>query len=271
MKWDFKNKTAFITGGASGIGFKIAMDMAQNGANVAFIDLNKELGEKTLAELQKISNSTIKFYHGSVSDKEFVDGAVNSVFEDIGEIDFLINSAGILRDFYISRFDEKLWDLTIEVNLKGTAICTQAVVTKWVSISRAKAKENGVKKLPVLENKPRVIVNMSSLAADGNAGQMAYSASKAGIVGMTLTMAKELSQYNVRAHVIKPTMIETPIIGDFLSKNDGKFREVFTERIPFGIGEPSFVSNPVCFLCSEGGFFMTGGIFEVNGGKPGAL
>lgn len=267
MKWNFENKVALITGGASGIGHQIALDMVKSGANVAIFDLDEDNGKKVEAELQALTDKKIRFFQGSVSDIDFVNSSVATVFDEMGSIDFLVNSAGILRDFLIHKFDEKLWNLTIEVNLKGVAIVSQAVVTHWIQISKQKAASQGVKYLPVLENPPRVIVNIASMAADGNMGQVAYSASKAGIVGMTLTMAKELNKYNIRAHALKPTLIETPIIGDLLKKNDGKFRDMYKSRIPFGIGKPNYISDPVCFLCSEGGYFMNGCIIPINGGK----
>ena len=267
MEWDFQGKAAIITGGASGIGKQIALDMAKGGASVAIFDLNEELGNKSAEELSSVGDGKTIFVKVSVSDKEAVDSAVKKVFSELGDIDFLINCAGVLRDFLISRFDEKKWDFTMDVNLKGVAICSQAVVTRWVNESRGKAKEKGVKYLPTLENKPRVIVNIASMAAEGNKGQLAYSASKAGVIGATLTMAKELNSYNIRAHAVKPTLIDTPIIGDLLKVQDGRFKDMYKAKIPFGIGKTSYVSDPVCFLCSEGGYFMNGCIIPINGGK----
>ncbi len=260
-------KSAIITGGASGIGRQIAMDMAENGAAVGIIDLNEELGLQTVEALKAAGRGKVIFQKASVSDVTQVNAAVETIFAELGDVDFLVNCAGVLRDFLISRFDEKGWDLTQNVNLKGTAVCTQAVVSRWVKASKEGAAEKGIKYLPVLENKPRVIVNMASMAADGNMGQLAYSASKAGVVGMTLTMAKELNRYNVRANVLKPTLIDTPIIGDLLTQKEGKFKDMYEQRIPFGIGKPSYVSDPVCFLCSEGGYFMNGCVIPINGGK----
>ena len=267
MKWNFEGKSAFVTGGASGIGRQIALDMAAGGASVAILDMNDELGKKTEEELNAAGSGEAIFIKASVADKEAVDAAVAKAYEEFGGIDFLINCAGVLRDFLISRFDEKKWDFTMDVNLKGVAVCTQAVATKWVTDSKAKAKKKGEKYLPTLENNPKVIVNIASMAADGNKGQMAYSASKAGVVGLTLTMAKELNQYNIRSHAVKPTLIETPIIGDLLKVKDGKFKKMYESKIPFGIGKTSYVSDPVCFLCSEGGYFMNGCIIPINGGK----
>ncbi|MHA1519538.1 MAG: SDR family NAD(P)-dependent oxidoreductase [Promethearchaeota archaeon] len=267
MQWNFTNKVALVTGGASGIGRQIATDMAKSGASIAIFDLDETNGIKTKEELSALTSGKVAFFKGSVADQAFVDGAVAQIFAEIGPVDFLVNCAGILRDFMIHKFEEKKWDLTIEVNLKGVAMVSQAVVAQWVAISKKTAKDKGEKYLPVLENPPRVIVNMASMAADGNMGQLAYSASKAGVVGMTLTMAKELNRYNIRAHVLKPTLIETPIIGDLLERGDGKFKKMYESKIPFGIGKTSYVSDPVCFLCSEGGYFMNGCIIPINGGK----
>jgi len=265
--WNFTGKSVLITGGGSGIGRQIALDFASNGANVAIIDIIEENGKKVLQELKAIGKGKYLFHKISVSDKKAVDQAVINIINEFGDLDFLINCAGILRDFLINKFNEDYWNQTIDVNLKGVAICMQAVVTQWVNKSLTKAKERGEKYLPVLENPPKVIVNISSMAADGNIGQLAYSASKAGVIGMTLTAAKELSRYNIRVHAVKPTLIDTPIIGDLLKKDDGKFKKMYEEKIPFGIGKPEYVSDVVCFLCSEGGFFLNGCVIPINGGK----
>lgn len=267
MKFDFKDKVAFITGGASGIGRQIALDMAAGGASVAIYDFDAKMGPKTLEEIKSAGNGKAAFFQGSVSDKATVDKAVADCFAQLGEIDFLINCAGILRDFMIAKFDEKFWNMTIDVNLKGVAVCTQAVATKWAELSKKAAEAKGLKQLPLLEHRPRVIVTISSMAADGNVGQFAYSATKAGVIGMTLTAAKELLRYNVRAHAVKPTLIDTPIIGDLLQKDEGKFKTMYENKIPFGIGKTSYVSDVVCFLCSEGGYFLNGCIIPINGGK----
>lgn len=271
VKWNFKNKSALITGGASGIGRQIALDMATSGANVAIIDVAEDLGNKTCGEIDAKGPGKALFFKASVSDKVAIDDVVAKTVAEFGDIDFLVNCAGVLRDFLISRFDEKKWDFTVDVNLKGVAVCTQAVATHWVGKSKETAKEKGEKYLPTLENPPRVMVNIASMAADGNMGQLAYSATKAGVIGITLTAAKELNRYNVRAHAVKPTLIDTPIIGDLLEKNEGKFKKMYENRIPFGIGKTSYVSDVVCFLCSEGGYFMNGCVIPINGGKLGGL
>lgn len=271
MEFNFKGKSALVTGGGSGIGRQIALDFAKGGANVAIIDVVEENGNKVLAELKALNKGKAMFHKASVSDKAAIDKVVADTVKEFGDLDFLVNCAGVLRDFLINKFNEKFWDFTVEVNLKGVAVCTQAVATYWANLSAEKAKAKGEKSLPILENPPRVIVNISSMAADGNMGQLAYSATKAGVVGMTLTCAKELYRYNVRTHAVKPTLIDTPIIGDLLSKEEGKFKTMYENKIPFGIGKTEYVSDVVCFLCSEGGYFLNGCIIPINGGKVDGL
>jgi 3-oxoacyl-[acyl-carrier protein] reductase len=267
MKWNFQDKKVVITGAGSGIGKKIANDFASNGASVAILDLNDKNKGEVLSQLKSYADKDMLFFTGSITDKEFVDNTFKEIFSKWGDVDCLINCAGILKDFMSYRFDEKLWDLTIDVNLKGTALCSQAASFHWVTLSKTKAKEQGIKKIPLLENPPKVIVNISSMVADGNIGQMAYSASKSGLIGMTLSLAKELVNYNVRTHAIKPTLIDTPILGNLLARDEGKFENYYQNRIPFGIGKPEYVSDLACFLCSEGGYFLNGCIIPVNGGK----
>lgn len=267
MKWNFEGKKMVITGGASGIGNQIAKDCASSGAAVAIIDLNENVKDHILNELNELSSQDHLFFSGSVSDKAFIDDAFAKIAEKWGDFDSLINCAGILQDFMSYRFDERKWDLVIDVNLKGIAVCTQAAATHWVNQSKAKAQAMGKKYLDILENPPKVIVSISSMVADGNPGQLTYSATKAGIIGMTYTLAKELVNYNIRTHAVKPTLIETPIIGDLLQKEDHKFEKYYKSRIPFGIGKPEYVSDVICFLCSEGGYFLNGCVIPINGGK----
>jgi NAD(P)-dependent dehydrogenase (short-subunit alcohol dehydrogenase family) len=268
MMWNFHGKTAFITGGASGIGLQVAHDMLASGSSVVIIDRNASaLVQADTALRSSASKSRFLCIDGDVRKKDTLWKAVSRTLREVGDVDFVINSAGILDDFMMSKFDESKWDETLGINLKGTALCMSAFAEQWVASAKELAAAEGLKYLPVLRHKPRVVVNLASMAADGNIGQLAYSASKCGIVGLTLTAAKELVRYNVRVHCVKPTLIDTPMIRELLTKDEGKFRKLYEERIPFGIGRPSDVSAIVCFLCSEGGRFMNGCVIPVNGGK----
>ncbi len=265
MKKRFEGKSVFITGGSTGIGAKTAIEFAKEGANVAIFDINDKDGKLTIEECKKAGGPKALFLNGDISKIADIDGAMQKAFDEFGEVDILINSAGVLRDAMIHKLTEENWDFVINTNLKGTFFAIQAAAKRWIAI----CKEIG-KKSP-MEYPDRRIINISSMAANGNFGQINYSASKAGVIGMALTAAKELVRYNVRAHAIQPTVIETPITHDLLTKQDGKFREMYSARIPFGLGKAKYVSDVLLFLSSEDSMFMNGNVLQINGGKLGDL
>ncbi len=256
----FKGKVALITGGASGIGAQTAKDFAKEGAKVVILDIKKNEGKSIEREINDNGGEAL-FIKCDVSKKDDVESAVKSAFEEYGDIDFLINSAGILIDGMIHKLSENDWDAVIDINLKGTFLCIQAVSKYWINSAEANKKES------ITSYPDKRIVNISSIAANGNVGQIAYSASKAGIIGITYTCAKELIKYNIRTHVVMPTLIDTPMIEDLLNKENNKWRNFYENRIPFGIGKPSNVSNVILFLCSNDSYFMNGAILEINGGR----
>jgi 3-oxoacyl-[acyl-carrier protein] reductase len=259
----FKDKVVFVTGGASGIGRQTCLDFAKHGAKIVVFDL-ADAGVNVAGEIEKSGGKAI-FIKGNISKKEDVDKAVAKAFETFKTVDILINAAGILRDGMLHKLSEADWDLVIAVNLKGAFLVTQALAKKWIEICQANKKES------IMDYPDRRIVSIASMAAEGNIGQTNYSASKAGLVGMTKTWAKELVRYNVRTHAVMPTLIDTPIIGDLLKKDDGKFEKMYKERIPFGIGKPNYVSDVILFLCSSDSVFMNGNVVQINGGKLGEL
>lgn len=261
----FSNKVAFITGGATGIGANTAIAFAKEGAKVAVFDINDKDGPNTIEECLKVGSPKAIFLKGDIRKPDDVDGAMQKAFDELGPVDILLNSAGVLRDGMIHKLSEEHWDFVIDINLKGTFLAIQAAAKRWVAI----CKEMGKKE--VMEYPDRRIINISSMAANGNIGQMNYSASKAGVIGMTLTAAKELVRYNVRTHAIQPTLIHTPIIGDLLEKQDGKFKKMYEARIPFGIGKTEYVSDVILFLAGKESIFMNGNIIPINGGKLGDL
>lgn len=256
----FKGKVALITGGASGIGAQTAEDFAKEGAKVVILDIKKNEG-KSIERKINDNNGEALFIKCDVSKKLDVESAVNTAFEKYGDIDFLINSAAILIDGMIHKLSENDWDAVIDTNLKGTFLCIQAVSKYWINSAEANKKEN------ITSYLDKRIINVSSMAANGNIEQIAYSSSKAGIIGMTYTCAKELIKYNIRTHAITPTLIDTPMIKDLLEKENNKWRDFYEKRIPFGIGKPSNVSRVILFLCSEDSYFMNRAILEINGGR----
>lgn len=260
----FNDKVVFVTGGASGIGAQTARDFAKEGAKVVLFDL-ADGGADVAAEIQNAGGEAL-FLQGNITKADEVEAAVNQAFETYGDVDYLINSAGVLRDALLVKVTEKDWDFVINVNLKGVFLVTQAIAKRWVATAREKPRDT-----PITDHKDRRIVSIASMAAEGNIGQTVYSASKAGVIGMTKTWAKELVRYNVRTHAVMPTLIETPILGDLLTKQDGKFEKHYKSRIPFGIGKPEYVSNVIQFLCGDASWFTNGQIVQVNGGKLGDL
>jgi 3-oxoacyl-[acyl-carrier protein] reductase len=269
----FKDKVALVTGGASGIGKETAIQFAKQGAKVAIFDVNQKTLEATHEELKKITGDTIAIL-GDASQKDNVDACIAKVVERFGTVDYLVNSAGILRDGLIAKISEADFDAVIATNLKGVFLFIQACVKAWtkVPLEKIKAAKAANKPAPNPADFPdKRIVTISSMAAEGNIGQVAYAASKAGVLGITKTAAKELIQYNIKAHAIQPTLIDTPIIGDLLTKEDGKWKKFYEGRIPLGIGKPKYVADAILWLCSEESNFMTGNVIQLNGGKLGEL
>ncbi|MHA1846754.1 MAG: SDR family NAD(P)-dependent oxidoreductase, partial [Promethearchaeota archaeon] len=236
-------------------------------------DINKE-GLDVVSGLLKDLNAEYLAIQGDVRVSKDVETCVQKALDQFENINFLINCAGILKDALIHKMPDEMFDDVINVNLKGVFYFTRACAKAWVKEPYAKikaAKKEGRPKPMPSEFPDRRIVNISSMAAEGNIGQVAYSASKAGVLGITKTAAKELIQYNIKTHAIMPTLIDTPIIGDLLVKDDGKWRKYYESRIPLGIGKTSYVADAVLFLCSKESYFMNGNILQVNGGKLGDL
>ncbi|MBD3256407.1 MAG: SDR family oxidoreductase [Candidatus Lokiarchaeota archaeon] len=256
----FEGKVAFITGGASGLGEKTAKDFADEGAKVVLFDFDAENGKRVASEIAS-GGGDVLFIEGDVRQKNSVDSGVEQTFDKYGPVDFLIHSAGILKDGMIHKLPEERWDDVINTHLKGFFLVLQACVKRWIEICKADPKGE------IADYPDRRVITISSQAAEGNIGQLNYSAAKAGMLGMVKTAGLELIRYNVRTHAIMPTLIETPILGELLSKQDGKWRKYYSGRIPLGIGEPKYVSRVILFLCSDDAWFMNGEIIGINGGR----
>ncbi|MFX1276584.1 MAG: SDR family NAD(P)-dependent oxidoreductase [Promethearchaeota archaeon] len=256
----FEGKVAFITGGASGLGEKTAKDFAMEGAKVVLFDFDKENGERVEKEI-KDNGGNVIFIEGDVRLKDQVENGVKTAFEKHGTVDFLLHSAGILQDGMINKLSEERWDNVINTHLKGFFLVLQACVIRWINYCKENPKEN------IADYPDKRVITISSQAAEGNIGQLNYSAAKAGMLGMVKTAGLELIRYNIKTHAIMPTLIETPILGELLSKDDGKWRKYYSGRIPLGIGVPDYVSKVILFLCSEESWFMNGEIIGINGGR----
>jgi len=256
----FEGKVAFLTGGASGLAEQAAKDFAAEGAKVVIFDFDKVNGARVEKEI-KDAGGEVLYIDGDVRKADSVEAGISKTFEKYGTIDFLIHSAGILKDGMIHKLSEELWDDVIDTHLKGFFLSLQACAKRWIVYCKENPKEQ------IADYPDKRVITISSQAAEGNIGQLNYSAAKSGMLGMVKTAGLELIRYNIRTHAIMPTLIETPILGELLSKQEGKWRKYYSGRIPLGIGESKYVSEVILFLCSDSAWFMNGEVIGINGGR----
>ena len=242
---ELKGKVALVTGGAQGIGKAVALMLARHGADVVVADVNLEKAAETAKEVEATGRGAMAV-NVDVTRLSDVENMVESAIGRFGRIDILINNAGIARDKLILRMTEEDWDAVLDVNLKGTFNCTKAVI-KHMSKQRSGK-----------------IVSIASVVGEmGNAGQANYSASKAGVIGLTETIAREFAQRGINVNAIAPGYIQTPMT-DVLPD---KAKEELKRMIPMErLGQPEDVAYAVLFLVSEGSSYVTGQVLNVNGG-----
>jgi len=238
------NKIVIITGGGSGIGKETALLFAKEGARVVVADMNEKAGEETVAEINK--NGEGFFVKLDVSNREQVKQMVKITLEKYGKIDVLINNAGIVQDAFLSKMTEEQWDKVINVNLKGVFNCCQAVVEVMMNQGSG------------------VIINTSSIVGlNGNAGQVNYAATKAGLIGMTKTLAKELGKKGIRVNAVAPGFIATPMTANVPEK----ILEMMKEKTPLRrLGEAKDVAYAYLYLASDEANFVNGAVLCVDGG-----
>jgi 3-oxoacyl-[acyl-carrier protein] reductase len=241
-----KGKVAIVTGAARGIGRRIALRLAEEGAEVAFTDLARDGNMESLEKELAAAGVKNRGYVSDASDYVQAQQVVDQVVSDFGKLDILVNNAGITRDTLLMRMDEEMWDLVIRVNLKSVFNFTKAA-QKYMLKARSGS-----------------IINMSSIVGvNGNAGQSNYSASKAGILGFTRSIAKELGSRNVRCNAITPGFIITDMT-DRLPEN---VKEEWIKTIPLRRGGlPEDVANATLFLASDLSSYITGQTLQVCGG-----
>ena len=240
-----RGRVALVTGAARGIGKSIALALAAKGADVAVVDLVQDEAQVVAGEIQQMGRRAIGL-SGNVTNAQDVDKVIKKVSDEFGRIDILVNNAGITRDALLMRMKEEDWDAVMNVNLKGTFLCTKAV-------SRIMMKQRHGR-----------IVNISSvIGLMGNAGQSNYGASKAGIIGFTKSVARELGSRNITVNAIAPGFIVTSMT-DVLPEN---VKESLMNQIPLGkLGQPEDVANTVIFLVSDAASYITGQTIAVDGG-----
>lgn len=241
-----ENKTAIVTGSAKGIGKGIATEFARQGATVVINYCgSKEAALKTVEEIKAFGGKAIS-YQADISDYEMSKKMMDDIIKEYGAIDILVNNAGITRDNLILRMSESEFDDVIRTNLKGTFNCIKHV-TKYM-----------------LKNKSGKIINISSISGvNGIAGQANYSASKAGIIGLTKSFAKEMSSKGININAIAPGFIET----DMTKVLDDKYVEEIVKTIPSKrVGRPEDIAKAALFLASDMSDYITGQTLMVDGG-----
>lgn len=241
-----KGRTALVTGGSRGIGREIALGLARSGCNVAITYASSEdLANNVVEELSGLGVEAIAV-KADTGNQEQVEAMVKYVEENLGRIEILVNNAGITKDNLIIRMSEADWDSVMQTNLKGAFLTTKAVVRG------------------MMKNKYGKIINISSVVGVmGNAGQANYSASKAGLIGLTKSTAKELASRGIRVNAIAPGFIKT----DMTEALKDEVIDEMLKSIPLGyLAEPKEISNLVNFLASDDSDYITGQVIQIDGG-----
>ena len=247
--FDFNGKVALITGGTRGIGKELTTTLAQHGTRVFFCGTNSELGSQVMTEIncdlpQNAAPTT--FYKVDVADFKACADMVSSIIDESGQIDFLINNAGITRDNLLMRLKESDWDDVMAVNLKGCFNCSKAVIRGMLK------KRYG-----------RIISLSSVIGLMGNSGQANYAAAKAGIIGFSRSLAREVASRNITSNVIAPGYIQTEMTDAMDEKAQDKIKDI----IPVNrLGTVNDICNAALFLLSPMADYITGQVLQVDGG-----
>lgn len=247
-----KDKVVIITGAGSGIGRDTAMLFAKRGTKVVVTDIDEKAGKETVDEIIKIlekdpdCKGDAFFAKLDISNREQAKQVALEVINKYGKIDVLINNAGIIQDALVTKMTEDQWDKVIDINLKGAFNCIQAVVDNMI--------KHGIGE----------IINVSSIVGIyGNVGQANYSAAKAGLIGLTKTLAKELGKKGIRVNAVAPGFIYTPMT----SKIPEKILEMMKEKTPLRrLGHTDDVAYTLLFLASDEANFINGAVIPVDGG-----
>jgi 3-oxoacyl-[acyl-carrier protein] reductase len=240
-----KDKKAVVTGAGQGIGRSIALKMAQEGADVTIAEMNPATGNQTQKEVEALGRKVL-FIPVDVADRRQVNGMVEEVLKIWGRVDILVNNAGFDRGATLLKVKEEDWDAVLGVHLKGAMNCIQSVAPGMIEHHYGK------------------IINVSSIwGKSGAVSEISYTTAKAGIIGLTKSVARELGRYQINVNVVLPGLILTPTI----AKMAEKYKNMIIDATPLGrMGQPEEVANAVAFLASDEASFITGASIEVSGG-----
>lgn len=242
---DLKDQVAIVTGSARGIGRAIALALAKRGADVVISDVLADAASVTAEEIKELGRRSLAI-QCNVVNRPDVDHLIQQTVSELGKLDILVNNAGITQDALLVRMTEDQWDRVLNINLKGTFLACQSAAKIMMKARNGK------------------IVNIASVVGlTGNAGQVNYAASKAGVIALTKTVAKELAPRNINVNAVAPGFIET----DMTKKLSESVHKMFLDNIPMGrVGKPEDVANAVVFLCSPAANYITGHCLTVDGG-----
>jgi 3-oxoacyl-[acyl-carrier protein] reductase len=244
-----ENKVAIVTGAARGIGEGVALKLAEQGAHIALTYVSESSAEKAKTLEEKLAGMGVKAkaYRSNAGDFAQCEALVNDVVKEFGSVDICVNNAGISKDNLLLRMTPDQWDDVMNINLKSVFNMTKQVIR------------------PMMKAKSGSIINMSSvIGLMGNAGQSGYAASKAGIIGFTKSVAKELGSRNIRCNAIAPGFVETDMTGYL---KEGEQADKYKAGIPLGrFGTTEDIANVTLFLASELGAYVTGQVISVDGG-----
>lgn len=245
IKADLGGQVALVTGAARGLGRLIAETFAEAGATIACIDINEDVLQATV-EAIRAAGGQAEAFACDVTDSERVGDTVDQVVKKFGRLDILVNNAGITRDGPLVRMKDDQWDSVLAINLRGTFLFTRAAAR------------------PMMKGRRGRIINMASVSGlMGNAGQTNYSASKAGVIGLTRTVAMELAPRDITVNAVAPGFIET----DMTAKLAPEIIEGVKQRIPLKrMGQPIDIADAALFLASEAGGYITGQVLTIDGG-----
>jgi 3-oxoacyl-[acyl-carrier protein] reductase len=241
-----KGKVALVTGAARGIGRAIAETLAQRGADIVVADKNSDLAAATAQEIAAASGCHVISIAVDVADSASVKAMIDKALAEFNHVDILVNNAGLTRDNLIMRMDESDWDLVLSINLKGVFNCSKAIVR------------------PMMKQRSGRIVNISSVSGlAGQAGQANYSASKAGVIGLTKALARELGSRQITVNAVAPGFIPTDLTKDLPEE----LKTESLKAIPLGRwGTPQEIAAAVAFLASDEAGYITGHVLSVDGG-----